>query len=186
MPIKHIRWTVHLLVSITFISLLSGCLGLNDVKPLGLSFQGTPPTGRAYAIVALSVEAPQKQPLGHAFSIWIEEYSIERQDITGNCWRNNLMYPSVQPFGGTRQYFAFDVKPGYYAAIGYLGTMHKQLAFEVPAGRIVYLGEFILTSDGGQRLNRDLSAVRDSFPGRDVLLAETRQVSEPHGIMCGF
>ena len=41
-------------------------LGLNDVKPLGILFRGMPPADRAYVIVALSVEAPQKPSQSHS------------------------------------------------------------------------------------------------------------------------
>ena len=178
------RSAVQFLLAI-IVAICSGCLGLNDVKPIGLAFKGMPPADRAYVIVGLSVEPTQLKRLDYMFSISVAEYSVERQDITGNCWRYNLMYPSVPPFGGTREYFAYDVKPGYYAVLDMLGASEKQsLAFEVPAGRIVYLGEFTLTSSHGISLNRDPSVVRGHFPGREVLLADTREVLRPHGAVC--
>jgi len=168
----------HILLLATSL-LLSGCLGLNDVKTLELNFQGTPPADRAYVIVQLSVEESTQ------LEMFIAEYSLERQDITGTCWRYNLMFPIVPAIGGTRQYFAFDVKPGHYVPLAYHDAMSKGIAFEVPAGRIVYLGEFILTSGGKLELKRDLESVKEYFRGREILLAETRQIPAAKGIVCG-
>jgi hypothetical protein len=114
----------------------------------------------------------------------MDEYSMEHQNITGNCWRSNYMEGKVPGIVGTRQYFAFDVKPGYYVAREFIDASNKNVTFEVSAGRVVYLGDFIWTSESKIELKRDPSAVR-SYLGGDVLLADTRQVPQATGILCG-
>jgi hypothetical protein len=172
---------------------LSGCLLLNDVNPISPVHLKTPPRDRAIVIFGLSVEG-QIDPRAATynpgfFEIGLDEYSIEREHITGGCWRYNNMRAKVPGIIGTRQYFAFDVKSGYYVSTRLIDPYNpkiarKSLVFEVPAGKIVYLGDFIWTTEASIELKRDPSAVRSWF-GEGVLLADTRQGSQyPGGVLC--
>jgi len=139
-----IRSTVQLLAGFTIGIILSGCLLLNDVNPispispysrawLGRD-KAKPPANRAVVVFGVGLE---KQYQYAVFPLHIDEYDIERQSITGNCWRYNKMDAVVPAIVGTHQYFAFDVKPGFYVFPGYLGyteVPHKNVAFKVPAG----------------------------------------------------
>jgi len=179
------RLFILLIISV----LVSGCFFLNDVNPFStpdefLANRATPPAERAIVIFGLSVEGPGYHAITRWFSVHMDEYSIERQSITGNCWRSNNMEAKVPGIIGTRQYFSFDVKPGYYVSREFLDASDKNLVFEVPAGRVVYLGEFVWTSESRIGLKRDPSTVKSYFGG-DVLLANTRQVSQVKGILCG-
>ena len=87
---------------------------------------------------------------------------------------------------GTHQYFAFDVMPGFYVFRGYLDyteVPYKNVVFEVPDGRIVYLGDFVRLKGGKIELKRDPNSVRAYF-NEEVLLAETRMVAPARGVSC--
>ncbi|MBS0158074.1 MAG: hypothetical protein JSS26_05755 [Nitrospira sp.] len=169
--------------------LLSGCLLLNDVKPISIPDKLTgdrtmPVANRAVVILGLSVEGSGYNLYTHPFSIHTDEYSVEHQNITGNCWRYNYVEAKVTGIVGTRQYFAFNVKPGYYVARELFSASRKNLVFEVPAGRIVYLGDFIWTTEAKVEFKRESGAIKSYF-GEDVVLAEIREA--PHqvtGVLC--
>jgi len=172
---------------------LSGCLLLNDVNSISAVYLMTPPPDRAIVIFGLSVEGeidPHAATFNPGFfEIGLDEYSIEREHITGDCWRYNKMRAKVPGIMGTHQYFAFDVKPGYYVATRLIGLNNpkisrKSLVFEVPPGKIVYLGDFIWTTEAAVELKRDPNDVRSLF-GEGVLLADTRQGSQyPGAVLC--
>lgn len=169
--------------------LLSGCLGLNDVKavPMPYKIKGklmTPSADRAWVIFGLVAEGPGYGDSSPAFSVHADEYSLDRQNITGNCWRYNHMGANIPRIVGTHQYFAFDVKPGYYVPREPLSALKKHLVFEVPAGRIVYLGDFVWTGKATLDLRRDPGSIEAYFEG-EVALAEMKEVlHHPTGIVC--
>lgn len=165
--------------------LLSGCLLLNDVNQVSTLSPSIGETalqpGRAIVIYGIGVQGQRKgEP---RFGAQLDEYSVERQSITGNCWRYNKMEATVPAIAGTHQYFAFDVSPGYYVALAYLGQLDRMTAFKVPPGHIVFLGDFIWTKEGKVELKRDPEAVRSYFK-RDVLLADVKPVPAVHSIIC--
>ena len=165
--------------------LLSGCLLLNDVNSVPMLSPSIGETAlqpeRAIVIYGIGIEGQHKgEPM---FGAQLDEYSVERQSITGSCWRYNKMEATVPAIVGTHQYFAFEVSPGFYAARSYLSQLDKMTAFEVPPGHLVYLGDFIWTIEGKVELKRDPEAVRSYFK-KDVLLADTRLVPRVPSIIC--
>ena len=144
----------------------------------------TAKVGRAIVLYGIGVEGKSDYP---RFGTGLDEYSLDQQSITGNCWRFNRMQESVTAIIGTRQYFLFDVEPGHYVYSGFNGARlrdsGKVPAFEVPAGRIVYLGDFIYSDDGKVDIRRDLNRVRSYFK-EDVLLAESLLVPPPRLFLC--
>ena len=185
---RAFRWTVHLLVSITTIALLSGCLALNDVNQISTDrfTRPTPKPGRALVMYGGGGEEQGSWSYPR-FGVALDEYSVERQAITGNCWRFNRMFASVTAISGTREYFLFDVQPGFYTYSWFNGAQltssDKTLTFEVPPGRIVYLGDFIYARGGGVEVRRNLSAVKSYFK-EDLLLADTLLVHPPQMFLC--
>lgn len=99
------------------------------------------------------------------------------------------MQESVTAIVGTRQYFLFDVEPGHYVYSGFNGVRlrdsKKESAFEVPAGRIVYLGDFVYSDDGKVDIRRDLDRVQSYFK-ENVLLADMLLVPPPRPFLCSF
>ncbi len=168
--------------------LFSGCLLLNDVNSISTANlpRPTPKVGRAIVLYGIGVEGKWDFP---RFAIGLDEYSLDQQSLTGNCWRFNRMQESVTAIVGTRQYFLFDVEPGHYVYSGFNGVRlrdsKKESAFEVPAGRIVYLGDFVYSDDGKVDIRRDLDRVQSYFK-ENVLLADMLLVPPPRPFLCSF
>jgi hypothetical protein len=165
--------------------LFSGCLLLNDVNQV-TSFDYSrkePKPGRSLVVYGIGIEG--KGPWSnHGFGVALDEYDIQEQGITGNCWRFNRMIASIVGIVGTRQYFMFDVQPGHYVYSGFNGPHHRQTwVFEVPLGRVVYLGDFVLAEDGNVDLQRDRDGVASYFKGETVL-ASTTTVSQLRLFLC--
>lgn len=124
------------------------------------------------------------------FPIALYEYDMQRQSITGNCWRWNKAEAATQR---EVEYFVFDVAPGFYAGGGGMVVFRGQtspLAFEVPAGRIVYLGDFVYAKDHKVDLRRDVAAataaLRKSFPNvvGEPVVAKTVPVPTLQMFLC--
>lgn len=88
--------------------------------------------------------------------------------------------------GGPVQHLVFDATPGYYAggAAGVVFSGHTSpLAFEIPAGQVVYLGDFIYTSDRKVDLRRDINAAKaalaKSYPNARGELVLAKAVPVP-------
>ena len=148
---------------------LSGCLGLNDVSRVaepGYSLN----RDRAIVIVGIAAQGDWRPS---NMSVALYEYSLEKQSITGNCWRWNKLEASSDGTRNEVQYFLFDVAPGYYAggasARFAVPISSGNLMFEVPANRVVYLGDYVYkAADRRLELEHDLSgainAIRISYP----------------------
>ncbi len=110
-----------------------------------------------------------------AVSFVLYEYDMESQSITGNCWRfNRIRGSSILAIDSSIKYLMFDVAPGYYAGGGtsLFKGYTSPLAFEVPAGQIVYLGDFIYMNDGhiDLRHNRQVVLKRNIKAAQVALL----------------
>jgi hypothetical protein len=62
-------------------------------------------------------------------------------------------------------YFSFDVAPGYYIYSAFNGAQLRDTtlvsrAFVAPRGATVYIGDFVLDSNGGVGLRQDSDALR--------------------------
>ncbi|OPK02796.1 hypothetical protein BZ164_19945 [Pseudomonas veronii] len=85
--------------------LLEGC-GLNSVRPL--------PAGRpirdnsAVLVYGVGIESKWRAQL---CSLQLDEYDIERQVATGNCYRFNHADAVFPGMPGPIHYFAFEVRP---------------------------------------------------------------------------
>lgn len=131
--------------------LITGC-SFNDVNLL-TNFE-PPAQDRAIIIFGLGVESKLREP-----SQWVSfhEYSLEKQAATQACFlHHNHASAEIENKPNEFRYFAFDVAPGYYA-LDVEQTYHtfektplakaaKAPAYKVPAGKIVYLGDYIYSN----------------------------------------
>ncbi len=154
---------------------------LNDTNNLSAKEVLTPSRNRAIVIYGIGMEKEWSYP---QFNVSIDEYSMERRAITGNCWRFNRLEASVPQASRTIQYFAFDVEPGYYIYSGFNAvSLSGHNTFSVPADQIVYLGDFIYTNDDSVVLRRDIdtgpTALKKAFPSLEekIVLTETTSAS---------
>jgi hypothetical protein len=174
------------LLAVPFI--LSACM-LNAVRPLvaGEATQG----GQPVLIYGVSVESGESTP--KYFSVQLDLYDIERQNITGGCFRYDRAEAAVPGVPGRTQYFAFQVPAGFYVYSPFqIGKRFADTtrAFAVPETSVVYVGDFIYGRDGKVTLRRDLDEAKTwlhaNMPGLEasVTLAPTRTVKRPNIFLC--
>lgn len=184
------RLPIKKLVIVTMLISLQGCLLLNNVDAIPHAKVINPKQDCGIAIVGLAVEGVWNYP---RFSLSLDEYSLEKQAITGNCWRFNRMTASVPKEAKSLQYFTFDLAPGYYtySPFNLPNPYSEQVqGFYVPAGQITYIGDFIYTENKSIVLRRDDTAiemlVKNAYPNlaSAVKLAETVSVTRPHLFLC--
>jgi hypothetical protein len=169
----------------TAAALASGCT-LNATAPLPTGH--APAAGRAVIVYGVGVEGRWPYP---NYAVQLTEYSLERQAITGNCLRFNRVDATVPATMTGIRYFAFDVAPGSYVYSPMNGAQFggAPVAFRVPAGRAVYLGDFIYGKDGRVRLTGNLvaesAAIRRALPATpDLKPAATVPVAPPKPFLC--
>jgi hypothetical protein len=160
----------------------------NSLQDIGIEAN----SDRAIVVYGVSIEGAWDYPRG---VIFLDEYSVERQAITGHCWRFNRMKASVAPVPGKLEYFVFDVEPGHYvysrfsSAINPLRNRNVE-AYAVSAGRITYIGDFIYARDKAVDVRRDLDAAKTAlkqlYPGikGEFVLADALPVSAPTMFLC--
>jgi len=152
------------ILGIFLLTSLSGCMLLNSVVRIPETTLATPDISRSVVIFGVGIEGAWEYP---RFAVGLDEYDIERQSITGNCWRYNKMEASVPKDSRAVQRFAFEVEPGFYSFSGSnAATLVGPSAFSVLGGQIVYLGDFIYSREGTVVLRRS-----DDTMKREVLKA---------------
>lgn len=187
---RHMRQISYFLVVMALPAFVAGC-ALNSVSllPTGAAVN----EGRAIVVLGVGVEGDWRYA---GFSVELDEYSIQAQAATGNCFHFNRMNATVPSAPGPTRYFAFDVPAGAYVYSPFNGAplapaaKHDATAFAAPPGKIVYIGDFTYLRDRVVALRRDLDAFSKarakSLPNLrgEVLLAETEQVQDPKPFMC--
>ena len=166
--------------------LTSGCT-LNSTVPLATG--GAPHAGRAVIVYGVGIDGPWVYP---NFGVQLTEYSIDKQAITGNCFRFNRVDATMPSTTTGIRYFAFDVAPGTYVYSPMNGAQLKgePVAFRAPAGHAVYLGDFVYGKDGrvtrGGNLDGEKSAIRQALPAvpDDLAVADTVVVAAPKPFLC--
>jgi hypothetical protein len=166
--------------------LLGGCV-VNSTVPLAAG--GTPDADRAVIVYGVRVDGQWPYP---RYTVQLAEYSLERQAITGDCFRFNRTEATVPSAPAGIRYFAFQTAPGSYVYSPMNGAqLHGDpVAFRVPAGRAVYIGDFIYGKDGHVTLAGNLAAeraaIRHDLPALppDLAPAETVTVAAPRPFLC--
>jgi hypothetical protein len=128
------------------------------------------------------------------FSLALDEYSFEKHDITGNCFRYNHIETTRASNPARVAYFAYKVPAGTYVyspfnANAILASSAPATGFIAPPGRAVYFGDYVFVGNQTVELRRDIDAARfgvgSLIPGGLVLdQAEPAVVAHVHGFMC--
>ena len=179
---KHFR-----IFLIFLLGLSNAACTLNSTRPLPTG--GVPAANRAVVVYGIQVKGSWP---GAGFWVEVAEYDIEKQNITGNCFRFNRTKGLIPPDPGAIKYFAFDVPPGHYvySPFHFARSDADVFAFEAPAGKSVYLGAFILEDSNLVSLTRNLNAVRneinEALPGleAEISVAKARLVKRPFPFLC--
>jgi hypothetical protein len=143
------------ILSIALVSLLTtiSC-SFNDVDKI-TNFE-LPSQNRAIIVFGLGVKGELRES-SQRINLQFHEYNLEKQESTQICFfRYNHADAYIDNKPNEFRYFVFDVAPGYYAlGGGYayhifektpLAKAAKGPAYEVSAGKIVYLGDFIYSN----------------------------------------
>jgi len=129
-----------------------------------------------------------------AFSLALDEYSLEKRDIAGNCFRYNHIEATRASNPAKVTYFAYKVPAGTYVyspfnANATLPPSVPATGFIAPPGRAVYFGDYVFVGNQTVELRRDIDAarlgVRALIPD-DLLLdqAEPAPIAHVHPFMC--
>jgi hypothetical protein len=177
-----LRWCALSMAAV----LASGCT-LSSTVPLEAG--GAPRAGHAVIVYGVGVEG--QWPYAR-YAVQLAEYSLERQAITGNCFRFNRVDAAVPSAPAGIRYFAFDVAPGSWVYSPMNGAQFDgdPVAFRVPAGQAVYLGDFIYGKNGRVTRTGDLGAERDAIRRAlpavpaDLAPAATVPVAAPKPFLC--
>ena len=172
--------------AIALAATLAGCT-VSSTVPLAAG--GKPGADRAVIVYGVGVEGKWPYP---RYAVQLAEYSLEQQNITGNCFRFNRVDAPVSSTSSGIHYFAFDVAPGSYVYSPMNGAQFNgdTVAFRAPAGRAVYLGDFIYGKDGRATRTGDLdaerAALRQALPALpdDIEPAQTVPVAAPKPFLC--
>jgi hypothetical protein len=167
-----------------------GCLH-NSVQPVTETRRAHPDSAHALVVVGVGLEAAW--PF-EAYSLALDEYSFEKHDITGNCFRYNHIEATRAPNPSTVTYFAYKVPAGTYVyspfnANAIRAPSGSVAGFTAPAGKVVYFGDYVFVGNHTVELRRDINAARlavgSLIPG-DVPLdqAEPVVVAHVHGFLC--
>ncbi|NHK29281.1 hypothetical protein FF098_015285 [Parvularcula flava] len=150
-----------LIVFFSLGALTSGCL-MNGVKEIN------PAKARVSEDRTILVVGVQTEPADQPGYIYFTQYDLEKGFITGNCSSWNRIRETVAPTNDT-------IIRAYSAPAGFYATSFREeidagtrpvsrevsLAFNAPAGSVVYLGDYITTSEAGS-----VSGRRESNPER--------------------
>lgn len=155
MQVRFIYWLAVIAISLA----VSGCL-LNSVQQIHHRTAIEP--GEALVVIGVGLGAPWPYP---TFSVSLDEYSLQKQKITGDCFHYNHMDATISAGETAVQYFAFRVPAGVYVFSEFnAGPSPRPLphpaAFIAPKGGVIYFGDYILVGDHTVELRNDIAAAR--------------------------
>src|SRR5579859_3203350 len=167
-----------------------GCLQ-NSVHPITATRPPHPDS--AHSIVVVGVGLDEAWPFA-AFSLALDEYSFEKRDITGNCFRYNHIQATRASTPAKVTYFTYKVPAGAYVYSPFNGNARLApsapgTGFIAPPGRTVYFGDYVFVGNQTVELRRDLDAarlgVRSLLPdGFTLEQAEPAHIEHVHPFLC--
>lgn len=139
---------------------VTGCL-INSVREYTPQ-QSKLSDGESVLLLSIRNVKQEGQDRG-PFSVVLNEYDLAQGKITGNCWRNNQVSAVHDAQSEDVRFYAYRVPAGIYVFSGFntRSLVSDSNAFEAPAGKFVYLGEFERSSANSLRLNGDIEVARN-------------------------
>jgi hypothetical protein len=169
---------------------LSGCLQ-NSVHPITATRPPHPDTAHSIVVVGVGLDAAW--PFA-AFSLALDEYSFQKHDITGNCFRYNHIQATRPSTPAKVTYFAFKVPAGAYVYSPFNGNARlassaPATGFIAPPGKTVYFGDYVFVGNQTVELRSDIDAARlgvRSLLPNDLTLeqATPAHIGYAHPFMC--
>ena len=147
-----------------------GCLQ-NSVQRVTDTRRAHPDSAHSIVIVGVGLEAAW--PFA-AFSLALDEYSFEKHDITGNCFRYNHIEATRASNPAKVTYFAYRVPAGTY--------VFKLLDSNDPTLVAIFNedGSHLITTVQG------IPSVRTETPDKAILQLEERPSCQPEALKAWF
>jgi hypothetical protein len=168
----------------------SGCL-LNSVRRITEPPRVSPGSGDAIVVIGIGLDAAW--PF-QGFALTLDEYSVQKQDIAGNCFHYNRIDATVPSSPTKVTYFAYEVPAGTYVysrrnANATLDPPAMGSAFIVPPGTTVYFGDYVFAGNQTVKFRRDIEAARSGIRAllpRNAVLepAEPTTTALTHPFLC--
>jgi hypothetical protein len=169
---------------------VSGCLQNNVERITGPRLAHTDST---HAIVVVGIGLDAAWP-AKAFSLSLDAYSLEKRDISGNCFRYNHIEATRPPNPAQVTYFAYLVPAGIYVyspfnANSRLAASARASAFIAPPGKAVYFGDYVLVDNQTVELRSNIDAARSGVrslihANLPLQAAEPATTASVHGFLC--
>jgi hypothetical protein len=184
------RGVLHRLALLIACAAIPGCLS-NSVHPITTAPRTKPDS--AHAIVVVGVGIDVAWPFT-AFTLVLDEYSAEKQGITGTCFHYNRIETTRPSSPAKLAYLAYEVPENIYVYSGRnanatLAPSSPGRAFIAPPGATVYFGDYVFVGNGTVEFRRNIEAARSgaqSVLPRDTVLepAEPTTVAHAPALLC--
>jgi hypothetical protein len=165
----------------------SGCL-LNAVRPIKHDRPQKPDSNHSIVVIGVGLDVPWPYK---EFSAVLDEYSLEKQNITGNCFLYNRIESTRSSTPGPVTYFVFEVPASAYVYGG--GNVNARLpaspnasGFIAPAGKTVYFADYVFVGNQSVEQRRDLETAREATKRllpRGAALEAAEAITPPRGHM---
>jgi hypothetical protein len=128
------------------------------------------------------------------FPLVLDEYSAEKQGITGTCFHYNRIETTRPSSPAKIAYLAYEVPANIYVYSGRnanatLAPSSMGLAFIALPGTTVYFGDYVFVGKGTVEFRRNIEAARSSMQSvlpRDTVLepAQPTMVTHAPALLC--
>jgi hypothetical protein len=169
---------------------IPGCLQ-NAVHSVTEARQINPDSAHAVVVIGIGLDAAWPFAV---FSLTLDEYSVEKQNTTGNCFRYNHIAATRPSSPAKVTYFAYKVPAGTYVYSSFnanadLVQSAVGSAFIAPPGRTVYFGDYVFVGNRTIEFRSDIAAARlgiRALLARGAVLeqAEPTTTARVHGFLC--
>jgi hypothetical protein len=181
-----LQWMALLITCV----IIPGCL-LNSVHPITAAPRTKPDSAHAIVVIGLGLDVTW--PFTE-ISLILDEYSAEKQGITGTCFHYNRIEATHPSTPAKIAYLAYEVPANIYVYSGRNAnaTLTPSLggrAFIAPPGATVYFGDYVFVGGKTVQFRRNIDAARAGarpvLP-RDTVLepAEPTTVADARPLLC--
>jgi hypothetical protein len=171
-------------------AVIPGCV-LNSVHPITTAPRTKPDA--AHAIVVIGIGLDVAWPYTE-FTLILDEYSAEKQNITGNCFHYNRIEATRPSIPAKVTYLAYEVPANTYVYSGRnanatLAPSSMGHAFIAPPGATVYFGDYVFVGNKTVEFRQDINAARSgalSLLPRDAVLKPAEPTTAAHAppVLC--
>src|SRR5450432_2895203 len=152
-----LRWMAML----TTCAVIPGCM-LNSVHPITTAPRTKPDSAHAIVVIGLGLDVAW--PFTE-ISLILDEYSAEKQGITGTCFHYNRIEATRPSTPAKIVYLAYEVPATVYVYSGrnanaILAPSSMGRAFIAPPGGTVYFGDYVFVGNKTVEFRRNIETAR--------------------------